>query len=330
LQEHPESGQAIRLKAADLSEALKQQGLTEALKSDVESLRVKHPRNGDVQQVVREAAALLTPRIQDLASKQDFGAAEALLPLAARWGVSVNVQQEAAEVIRQEKVRAAELERRQALVSELTQAEQAIEKGDAAGAEEHYAKALKLGANAALIQKKRDELPLAKAYGLINSGRLPQAEEYLLELELAGQSSQKLPALYAALQQAKERAKEEEELERAKEEEELERLTVTDSKTGLMWQRGEPGRMNWERAKSYCQNLSLAGYTDWRLPDKEILQQMFAWKKGGRYSKAELVRMFPDIHSVYWSSTTHVGYTTSYAWYVSLHYGDVHIQLCEQ
>ncbi|MGA1600611.1 MAG: hypothetical protein ACO4AU_16315, partial [bacterium] len=199
LQEHPESGQAIRLQAADLSEALQQQGLTEALKSDVESLRVKHPRNAEVQQVVREAAALLTPRIQDLASKQDFSAAEALLPLAARWGVSRSVQEEVAEAIRQEKVRVAELERRQALESELTQAEQAIEQGDAAEAEEHYAKALKLGANAALIQKKRDELPLAKARGLINSGQFPQAEEYLLELELNGQFSQQLPGLYALL-----------------------------------------------------------------------------------------------------------------------------------
>jgi hypothetical protein len=114
----------------------------------------------------------------------------------------------------------------------------------------------------------------------------------------------------AASQQAKE---EEEEREIAKEEE-REQLTVTDSKTGLMWQRGEPGRMNWERAKSYCQNLSLAGYTDWQLPDKETLQQMFAWKKGGHYSEAELRRMFPDIHSsYYWSSTTGVD-STSDAW----------------
>jgi uncharacterized protein Usg len=114
-----------------------------------------------------------------------------------------------------------------------------------------------------------------------------------------------------ASQQAKERAEEEG------------RLTVTDPKTGLMWQKGEPGRMNWERAKSYCQNLSLAGYTDWQLPDKETLQQMFAWKKGGHYSEAELRRMFPDIHpSGYWSSTTGVD-NTSDAWGVNFYYGYV-------
>jgi hypothetical protein len=102
-----------------------------------------------------------------------------------------------------------------------------------------------------------------------------------------------------------------------------ERLTVTDSETGLMWQRGEPGEMNWEAAKSYCQNLSLAGYTDWQLPDKETLQQMFAYSKGGHYSEAELRRMFPGIHSsYYWSSATYVRYT-SVAWGVSFSSGSV-------
>jgi hypothetical protein len=102
------------------------------------------------------------------------------------------------------------------------------------------------------------------------------------------------------------------------------RLTVIDPKTGLMWQRGEPGGMNWERAKSYCQNLSLAGYTDWQLSDKETLQQMFAYKRGGYYSETELRRMFPDINSsVYWSSTTNVNHS-SYAWLVSFSNGGVY------
>jgi hypothetical protein len=118
----------------------------------------------------------------------------------------------------------------------------------------------------------------------------------------------------AALQQAKEKAKEEG------------RLTVIDPKTDLMWQRGGPGIMYWERARSYCQNLSLAGYTDWRLPDKETLQQMFAYSDGGHYSEAELRRMFPDIppsgYTYYWSSATHVDFT-SFAWGVSFYSGYV-------
>jgi len=41
--------------------------------------------------------------------------------------------------------------------------------------------------------------------------------------------------------------------------------TVTDNVTGLMWQQGEVGSMNWEDAITCCEALSLAGYTDWRL-----------------------------------------------------------------
>ena len=62
---------------------------------------------------------------------------------------------------------------------------------------------------------------------------------------------------------------------------------------------------------------------DWQLPDRETLQQMFAWDEGGHYSKAELQRMFPDIYpSSYWSSTTDGGYT-SHAWHVYFYNGYV-------
>lgn len=42
--------------------------------------------------------------------------------------------------------------------------------------------------------------------------------------------------------------------------------TVTDNNTGLMWQKNDGGEMTFENAVNYCKNLSLAGYTDWRLP----------------------------------------------------------------
>ena len=45
--------------------------------------------------------------------------------------------------------------------------------------------------------------------------------------------------------------------------------TVTDHKTQLMWSKNGnlPGAKSWQDAKSYCEDLKLAGHGDWRLPD---------------------------------------------------------------
>ncbi len=43
--------------------------------------------------------------------------------------------------------------------------------------------------------------------------------------------------------------------------------TVTDTITGLMWQKTDGGEMIIENARIYCDTLSLAGYNNWRLPN---------------------------------------------------------------
>jgi hypothetical protein len=46
--------------------------------------------------------------------------------------------------------------------------------------------------------------------------------------------------------------------------------TVTDTKTKLMWQKGDSGAMvTFQEAQAYCKGLKLAGHTDWRLPKKD-------------------------------------------------------------
>ena len=50
--------------------------------------------------------------------------------------------------------------------------------------------------------------------------------------------------------------------------------TVTDNRTGLIWQQGEPGAMTWNSALTYCEGLSLAGSTDWRLPNIKELESL--------------------------------------------------------
>lgn len=80
--------------------------------------------------------------------------------------------------------------------------------------------------------------------------------------------------------------------------------TVLDSTTGLVWQQGEGGQMStWEDAISYCDTLSLANKTDWRLPNSRELESLV-----DDTSKSPQIDMsfFPNAQAVpYWASTTY-------------------------
>ncbi|MBN2808178.1 MAG: DUF1566 domain-containing protein, partial [Deltaproteobacteria bacterium] len=96
--------------------------------------------------------------------------------------------------------------------------------------------------------------------------------------------------------------------------------TVTDPNTGLMWQRYEGGEMAWSEALDYCQNLTLAGYDDWRLPDRHELQSLIDY---ARFGPALDESVFPEVvSSYYWSSTTNA-FNTGYAWRVYFYNGYV-------
>ena len=97
--------------------------------------------------------------------------------------------------------------------------------------------------------------------------------------------------------------------------------TVTDTSTGLMWQQATaPNTYDWYKAISYCESLSFAGYTDWRLPTIDEIKSLLdtRWLPTIDHS------YFPDTAaSWYWSSTTSA-YYTPYAWYVNFSDGDVY------
>jgi len=60
--------------------------------------------------------------------------------------------------------------------------------------------------------------------------------------------------------------------------------TVTDSLSGLVWQREDDGtERTYAAAESYCERLALAGCTDWRLPAKEELTGLAATGFDGLY-----------------------------------------------
>ncbi|MEW6380807.1 MAG: DUF1566 domain-containing protein, partial [bacterium] len=77
--------------------------------------------------------------------------------------------------------------------------------------------------------------------------------------------------------------------------------TVTDTSTGLMWQRETAGPMSWEEALHYCEGLTLGGHSDWRLPNVNELQFLVDYS---RYNPAIDPELFPKTQaSGYWSST---------------------------
>jgi hypothetical protein len=50
----------------------------------------------------------------------------------------------------------------------------------------------------------------------------------------------------------------------------------TDPETRLMWTKKDNGNdVNWQKARNYCRNLRLAGFTDWRLPAIDELSNIY-------------------------------------------------------
>ena len=94
--------------------------------------------------------------------------------------------------------------------------------------------------------------------------------------------------------------------------------TVTDTDTGMMWQQATSATMNWQSALSYCEDLDLGGYTDWRLPN---IKELASLADLNRYSPAIDTDYFPDtVSPYYWSSTTRAD-SPGDAWRVRIDYG---------
>ncbi len=100
--------------------------------------------------------------------------------------------------------------------------------------------------------------------------------------------------------------------------------TVTDSATGLIWQKcsngqnatscsGSASTITWSNAITYCNGLTLAGRT-WRLPNVNELRSIVDFTK----STAPTIdtTAFPSTQSnFYWSSSTYAK-NTIFAWFV--------------
>ncbi len=94
--------------------------------------------------------------------------------------------------------------------------------------------------------------------------------------------------------------------------------TVLHRPTGLIWQQEDDNIVrDWEGALSYCEDLSLGGQSDWRLPNFKELVVLVDHSKNNPAIDSTL---FPNTNSsgmndVYWTSTSRAGDSTK-AWYV--------------
>jgi len=97
--------------------------------------------------------------------------------------------------------------------------------------------------------------------------------------------------------------------------------TITDHATGLMWAQGDSiVGMDWSNALTYAEGSTLAGHTDWRLPNTKELQSIVDYTRSpGTHGTAAIDPGFACTQITnmaeqadypwYWSGTTHLKYT---------------------
>ncbi len=95
------------------------------------------------------------------------------------------------------------------------------------------------------------------------------------------------------------------------------KVIVTDTKTGLIWQKEYNNTVSWVNALNYCEISTYAGYTDWRLPNIEELKTLI---DDTFYNPAS---SFPGMPTnTFFSSSSDV-YNTDFVWLVYFSIGAV-------
>ena len=87
--------------------------------------------------------------------------------------------------------------------------------------------------------------------------------------------------------------------------------TITDTVTGLMWQKKDGGEMTIENATIYCDTLTLGGYSDWRLP---TAKEAFSINNLQYVNPALDTNVFTKNDAQYWWTSNRQANDSSYVW----------------
>ncbi len=111
--------------------------------------------------------------------------------------------------------------------------------------------------------------------------------------------------------------------------------TVSDLATGLMWQQTDDEiSKDWEEALNYAENLNLANYNDWRLPNAKELQSIVDYSRSPQTTNSPAINPIFQITEItdpdgnnghypfFWTGTTHLDGVNPYASAVYIAFGE--------
>lgn len=111
--------------------------------------------------------------------------------------------------------------------------------------------------------------------------------------------------------------------------------TISDLATGLMWQQADDGTLrDWENALSYAENLTLAEYSDWRLPNAKELHSILDYTRSPQTTNSPAIdpifstteindpNGYPGHYPYFWTGTSHLDGINPYSGAVYIAFGE--------